>query len=374
MDVARERRTRLEDLEAEFEESVSALQMAENSRNNKTPLALSADSLGLGGGVSARSLGLAAGGGLSGGNPSSLTMADLAGSSFPAQLRSSFSSGGMGMLDALRREGMSASALGYSPSALGFQGSDNNSRLSDLSLTGMAGASVFANSALHQGLLEGADSQSKMSAAAAASMNMNNMNMNLDAATLRDMVRMSDRGQSVSNLTADRRNLQERILAMQLAKGYEQGGVRENTALGLHTGVPNLSRYGSGAMPSSAGSIGDSSASLGFTGLARSASRQLAGLSSASSTASSLSQYALSQDLLQQQILQQRQQLQWAEEDANRRRISEIMTNMGNAGAGANGVNAGIDLTGESTQAASAQRLHGLTDTMGPEPKRPRFN
>ena len=370
MNVARERRTRLEDLEAKFEESVSALQMAENSRN-KTPLALSADSLGLGGGVSARSLGLAAGGGLSGGNPSALTMADLAGSSFPAQLRSSFSSGGTGMLDALRREGMSASALGYSPSALGFQGSDNNSRLSDLSLTGMAGASAFANSALHQGLLEGADSQSKMSAAAAASMNMNNMNMNLDAATLRDM---SDRGQSVSNLTADRRDLQERILATQLTKGHEHGGVRGNTALGLHTGVPNLSRYGSGAMPSSAGSIGDSSASLGFTGLARSASRQIAGLSSASSTASSLSQYALSQDLLQQQILQQRQQLQWAEEDANRRRISELMTNMGNAGAGANGVNAGIDLTGESTQAASAQRLHGLTDTMDRDPKRPRFN
>ena len=367
MDAAQERRARLEDLETKFEESVSALQVAENSRN-RTPLALSSDALGLGGGVSARSLGLAGGGGLARGNPLSFSDYDLTGSSFQAQLRSSFSSGGSGMLDALRRgEGMPASALGYPSSAVGFQGSSDDRRFSDLSLGLAAGSGSFANSALQQGLLETADSQSKVSAAAAASRNMNNMS--LDAAALRNMVRMSDRGEPVSNLTADRRDLQERILAMQLAKGYEQGSVRGNTNLGLPMGTPQLSRFGSG----------DYSASLG---LARSASQQLPGLSSASSAASSLSQYAsnaaLSQDLLQQQILQRRQQLLTEEDTYYRRRMSEMMSTMSSMGEGAaggnTGGNAGINLAGERTQATSAQWFHGLTDSRDPDPKRRRFN
>lgn len=336
----------MEELEARFEESVSALRLAENSRS-KPPLPLSANSLGLGGGVSARSLGLASG--VRAGNSSSLARSEsgLVGSSFPPQLLSSFGSNGSGMYDTLgREEYMSMAALGYTPSNGVLPSSSNSMLLGDLSL-GQSDASDLTSLALHQNLMEFAVAESKIPAASTATATND---INLDSAALRDMARISNRGyETLSGLSADQRYFQEQLLAMQLVKGNNQTNFRGNTSLGLPLAMPNLSHHGSGQGFSALGSV-DTSTALRSTGLARSASVPSAGLSQYASNTN------FSRDLLQQQMLLQ--QMQNAEENAIQHRMNHLVSTMA-AGAGGS--------------AAPNPRSHGFSDRTDSDSKRQRF-
>ena len=209
------------------------------------------------------------------------------------------------------------------------------------------GSGALVNSALHCNLLESADFQAKLSAAAAAT-----TNASLNSAALGDMARTSN-----NNLSSGS-DFQERLLAMQLARGYSQGHPQRNTSLGLPLAFSNSSLLGNRPVLSPC-DTGDASTSR------RSALQKQPGYSSSST---SLVTSSVAREYLQQEMLEQQLLLQRAKEEAFQLRMGHLLPTMPTgAGAGSS-----MNLGGEG-QTTSDQRLHGLSDTLNPDPKKRRF-